>query len=76
MVQVNKKNSIVKVQLSLYEVKPRTVLVYNWDNSIYYEGEATKEIIKLMGKQDKIYCNSHYVGTQLMLDEVIDEQSW
>ncbi len=77
MVQVDKNKLIVKIQTSIASNTYKTgILVYNWDNSIYYEGEADKKMIDFVGKDGKVYAYVHYEGTELVIDGKAPIQSW
>jgi len=77
MVQIDKDRIIVKIQLSLVGNKhSRGVLIYSWDNTIRFEGEASKDIIKKMKGRDKIYYYAKLNGTELSLLEETSKQSW
>ncbi len=72
-----KNKSIVKIQLSLTSSKyKRGVLVYNESNSIYYEAEASEEVIKFMAGRDIAYCWAWLEGTELVLDKPAPPQDW
>lgn len=69
---------IVKLQVSLYHSAPgvRSLLVYNEDHSIYYEGEVTLEVLDKMKDQPKAYFWAWMEGTKLALGEAAPPQDW
>jgi hypothetical protein len=46
-------NTIVKVQKSL--IPQGEMMIYNEDNSVFYQGKLTKEIDEVMGEDLKKY---------------------
>jgi hypothetical protein len=69
---------IVKVQVSLATThEKRQVLVYNEDKSVYYEDDASREILQRMDGRVKVYFNARMVGTDIEIQgEVKEEQDW
>lgn len=73
---------IVKVQLSLNR-SPRTVLIYNEDRTVLYQGEASEDVVQLMGNYDKEFFFAELVpdpkseDAQLIkLHELAPRQDW
>ncbi len=72
------KIQIVKVQLSLHtNCNKRQMLVYNKDNSIFWQGNTTKAVKKIMKGLPKKYfygwVNEH---KQFVLDDEAPVQDW
>lgn len=67
---------IVKVQISLFSSKPgQQILIYNEDNTAWYEGPADKEIIKAMGKEPKKFFYAK-VPKKPGIIELLEEAPW
>lgn len=68
---------IVKVQLSLFtDEKTSQMLLYNRKRDIFYQGEAIKPVLKLMGKSVRKYFNARFdkaTGNVELLNEVNDQ---
>lgn len=69
---------IVKLQVSLASNRPgpRSLLVYNEDHSIYYEGEVTLEVLDKLQDQPKGYFWAWMEGTKLALGVAAPPQEW
>lgn len=68
---------IVKVQISLFSTsKDRQVLVYDEDNTIHYQDDATKEIIKAVGKSNKAFFYYTIEDKTIMLLDKAPYQDW
>lgn len=75
---------IVKVQISIVtNMSKASMLIYNYNRSIMYEGEATTEILKLMGEEKKKYFKASLIkdpnskgSKRIQLDSEVAKQSW
>ena len=69
---------IVKVQLSLHTTQERRrVLVYNEDRSVWYEADASQEVINLLAGEPKTYFKAHLdKDKKLILDGKAPDQIW
>lgn len=80
-----RRSEIFKVQLSLQTTAPKpTILIYNKDRSIYWEGEADKQIKNWLmqaeelgyGTRHKAYFKGKLIKTKVILSTLADEQDW
>ncbi len=71
------QRGIVKVQISLGG-SPRRVLIYNQDHTILYEANASRKLLRVMGKRLKAFFHFHMEGTIISLDtdERCPQQDW
>lgn len=68
---------IVKVQLSVYPKLRDRVLIYNQDESIFYQGPNTEDIDRFVGPNNfKCYARARMVGTEIELLGKVAEQDW
>jgi hypothetical protein len=73
---------IVKVQVSFFtSCKKRQVVIYNEDESFFYQGDLSPEVAFLMGRSLKEYFSASLVETkpnhfQLMLGANVPPQKW
>jgi hypothetical protein len=68
---------IVKVQLSLYTTEvERQVVVYNEDQSIFFEMDAPLDVLELMGERPKAFFYATLKDGTLGLDEQAPWQNW
>lgn len=55
LIEQSRPAMIVKVQLSLFTGHPhRRMIVYNEDQSVHWEGDATQEVVDVMGHEGDI----------------------
>lgn len=72
---------IVKVQISQFDSEGRTMmLVYDKKREYEFEGEATKEVIKKMGKEPKKFFNAELIPDPNKKDAkrivILNEAKW
>ena len=69
---------IVKVQISLASSNPvQQVLVYNKNKSIWYEGDASKKLIKQMGGRFKMFFKAKMEkDNSITLIKPAKQQDW
>ena len=66
---------IVKVQLSQFP-KGR-LLIYDKERSFVFEGDATQDVLDIMGARQKIYCLAQINGkNELDIYAETEEQEW
>jgi len=69
---------IVKVQISKYTTGDTPqMLIYNKDHSVMHQDNATKKIIKMVGKEKKrfFYCTVNKKGV-INLENIAPWQNW
>lgn len=70
-------NDIIKVQISLFTSGGDIEMMsYNKDMSIFFSGEATKEVIKAVGKNKKAYFYYHIANNRIILGKKAPAQDW
>lgn len=68
---------IVKVQISQFSSDGKLhVLIYNKDQSVLYEAEATKAIAKLMGDRPKAFFHAILNGSKAEIGLEAPWQDW
>jgi hypothetical protein len=68
---------IVKVQISLAtSFMAKQVLVYNKDRSLRWQGNASEEVLRLMGDLPKAFFWATVEGTEFMIQDVAPFQDW
>lgn len=68
---------IVKVQISLMTTDPKPqALLYNRDRSLFYQEEATPELIKRMNSNNKLFFFAHIVEGKFKLGKYAPWQNW
>ena len=75
---IGEGDMIVKVQTSLFTSKDQQqVLVYNKDRSIYYEGNATKKLLRMMSGRFKAFFKAKLEKDgSLTIIKPAKEQDW
>lgn len=78
-----KNNFIIKVQLSQFDSEGRTMmLAYNEDKSMWYEGDATQDVIDVMQGEQKRFFHAKFNknkkkhGGTFVIEEIAPWQNW
>jgi hypothetical protein len=68
---------IVKVQVSMFtSAEEQTVLVYNKDKSVMFQGEATPKVLKMMAGRFKAFFKARMRGKEIDIIKPAKWQDW
>jgi len=66
---------ILKLQISL-SPGDNKMLIYNKDRSIFYEDDATDDVVKLAAGRKKLFVKAKLVDTKLEINGEAPWQDW
>jgi hypothetical protein len=68
---------VVKVQVSLFTTEAkRQVLIYDESREHRFEGDASEDVLKLMGRDPKAFFNATLKGTTFVLGKRTSWRDW
>ncbi len=68
--------TIIKVQRPLFPLDQNNWLFYNKSRSVTYQGPPTPMVIKLMGKDFKMYVRAKVKGRKVIIYRRTKDQPW